>query len=108
MPGTVVACMCGIHALLQNSGTLHALCRPSAAYTAAVLEQRFQRDKCMDWKNELVRRREALKVGSAVNGLFCTFLFRFAFWSISTHPVHISMIHNPWLQDLWPPPYQME
>jgi hypothetical protein len=38
-------------------------CSPSPGNIAKVLEQRFQRERQADWKFELVRRREALKVG---------------------------------------------
>lgn len=35
---------------------------PTAAQMAAVLSERFARDKRQDWKSELVRRRTALQV----------------------------------------------
>jgi hypothetical protein len=44
-----------------------APCSPSPVHAAEVLDQRFKRDMQADWKVELVRRREALKVCAFVH-----------------------------------------
>ena len=59
------------HARTHTRARAHThTCRPTPAHAAAVLGQRFERDKRVDWKLELIRRRNVLEAVQVVT-LLC-------------------------------------